>query len=135
MKLEVGMYVRTKWGYICKLININDFREPSMKYGVEANYLRDVMFIGDEDISKASHSLLSDDEEHCLIEVGDYVNGKRVEWIGYDLYRENEDKTLTGIGEKRILFNEFTKDSVKEKGIKSIVTKEQFERMQYRIGE
>ena len=125
--MKVGNYVRTKWGYICKIVNINEFREPSMKYGVEASYLKDIMFIGDEDIIKSSPNIID------LIEVGDYVNGKRVEWIGYDLYRENEDKTLTGIGEKRILFNEFTKDSVREKGIKSIVTKEQFEGMEYRI--
>ena len=40
-----------------------------MKYGVEANYLKDVMFIGDEDILKASHNIID------LTEVGDYVNG------------------------------------------------------------
>ena len=72
-ELSVGMYVRTKWGYICGLININDYREPTMKYGVEANYLRDVMFIGDEDIIKASHNIIE------LLEVGDYVNGYKVE--------------------------------------------------------
>lgn len=36
MKLEVGMYVRTKYGYICRIININDYREPNMKYGIGA---------------------------------------------------------------------------------------------------
>ena len=41
MKLEVGQFARLKSGYICKIININDFREPNMKYGVEANYLKD----------------------------------------------------------------------------------------------
>lgn len=45
MKLEVGQFVRLKSGYICKIININDFREPNMKYGVEANYLKDVMLM------------------------------------------------------------------------------------------
>ena len=82
-----------------------------------------------KDIIKYSPNIID------LIEVGDYVNGKRVEWIGYDLYRENEDKTLTGIGEKRILFNEFTKDSVRKKGIMTIVTHEQFEAMEYKVGE
>ena len=71
MKLELGMYVRTKWGYICKIININDFREPSMKYGVEANYLKDVMFIGDDDIVKASYNIID------ILEEGDYVNGRK----------------------------------------------------------
>ena len=71
-ELEVGMYVRTNGGYICKLININDFREPGMKYGIEANYLKDIVFIGDEDISKASYNIID------LIKVGDYVNGYKV---------------------------------------------------------
>ena len=45
MKIEVNDYVRTKWGYICKIININEFREPSMKYVVEANYLKNIKSI------------------------------------------------------------------------------------------
>lgn len=114
-KLEVGIYVRTKWGYICELININDFREPSMKYGVEANYLKDVMFIGDEDILKASHNIID------LIEVGDYVNGKEIEQIiNNELYFETSDMA--------------SKISFKEKDIKSIVTKEQMEQMAYKVG-
>ncbi len=112
MKLEVGMYVRTKWGYICKLININDFREPSFKYGVEANYLRDVMFIGDEDIAKASHNIID------LIEVGDYVNGERVEEIWKEV-------VLVGQECRPISFN----------NIKSIVTSQQFESMSYKRGD
>jgi hypothetical protein len=116
MKLEVGMYVRTKWGCICELININEFREPSMKYGVEANYLRDVMFIGDEDILKASDNIID------LIEVGDYVNGKLVvdkweepDWYGYFIKLEGE-KTIPTI-----------------RKIESVVTKEQFESMSYKV--
>ena len=58
MKLEIGMYVKTKNGYICKIININDYREPNMKYGIEANYLKDVMFIGDDDVVKASYNII-----------------------------------------------------------------------------
>ena len=111
MKVEPNMYVRTKWGYICKLININDFREPSMKYGVEANYLRDIMFIGDEDILKTSYNIID------LIEVGDYVNGFPV------IHKEN-DILKCGL---LVQFN--------ENEIKSIVTKEQFESMSYRMEE
>ena len=50
--MKIGDYVRTRWGYICKIININEFREPSMRYSVEASYLKDIVFIGDEEISK-----------------------------------------------------------------------------------
>ena len=112
-KLEVGIYVRTKWGYICKIININDFREPSMKYGVEASYLKDIMFIGDDDISKASHNIID------LIEAGDYVNGWKVLYwtdgtkIVDDGYATNLDKI----------------------DIKSIVTKEMFSSMEYKLGD
>lgn len=115
MNLEVGMYVKTKWGYICKIININDFREPSMKYGVEANYLRDVMFIGDEDILKASHNIID------LIEVGDIVvslNASNI--LEYNLL------TLSNIDELKDLWNI-------QGNIKSIVTKEQFENMKYSL--
>ena len=113
MKLEVGMYVRTKWGYICELININDFREPSMKYGVEANYLRDIMFIGDEDISKASNNIMN------LIEVGDYVNGEKVE----DVILDNKMS--------RIKTTECS--TYFEEDIKSIVTKQEFSQMEYKV--
>ena len=115
MEIEVGMYVRTKWGYICEIININEFREPSMKYGVEANYLRDVMFIGEEDILKASDNIIE------LIEVGDYVNGYKVDFVQNNeiVYNHNHPRQL----------NMFAKD------IKSIVTKEQFERCMYKVGE
>ena len=110
-KLEPNMYVRTKWGYICKIININDFREPSMKYGVEASYLKDIMFIGDDDILKASHNIID------LIEVGDYVNGYEVTSKDQFLGFGNHDWYM--------LDNE----------IKSIVTKEQFESMSYKVGD
>ena len=110
-KLEPNMYVRTKWGYICKIININDFREPSMKYGVEASYLKDIMFIGDDDISKASHNIID------IVQVGDYVNGYEVTSKDQFLGFGNHDWYM--------LDNE----------IKSIVTKEQFEQMAYKVGE
>ena len=127
-KLEPNMYVRTKWGYICKIININDFREPSMKYGVEASYLKDIMFIGDDDISKASHNIIN------LIEVGDYVNGSKVidisvigkdkeKWVWVEQMEDSDNK----YGDDYVGYN--------NDQIKSIVTKEQFESMEYRLEE
>ena len=107
-KLEPNMYVRTKWGYICKIININDFREPSMKYGVEASYLKDIMFIGDDDILKASHNIID------LIEVGDYVNG----YLVLNVLDFNDNTRILSL--ERIYDNKIT-----EEDIKSIVTKEQ----------
>ena len=116
MKLEVGMYVKTKNGYICKIININDYREPNMKYGIEANYLRDIMFIGDNDIAKASYNIID------ILEVGDYVNGVKViniddEWI---IMSNMQVPILKSIANGMI---------------KSVITYEQMEQMAYKVGE
>ena len=126
--MKVGDYVRLSDG-IHKIKHYEyrpDYENCHCMYLDDNDY---GLLFTNKDLIKLSPNIID------LIEVGDYVNGKRVEWIGYDLYRENEDKTLTGIGEKRILFNEFTKDSVREKGIMTIVTKEQFESMEYKVGE
>lgn len=122
MKLEVGQFARLKSGYICKIININDFREPNMKYGVEANYLKDVMFISDDDVIKASYNIID------ILEVGDYVNGFEVLRIDKecDLY----PKTLKCQYPNNIdYFNIFNED------IKSVITHEQMEQMKYKVGE
>ena len=115
-KLEPNMYVRTKWGYICKIININDYREPSMKYGVEASYLRDVMFIGDEDILKASYNITD------LISRFDLVNGYLVIC---KMYEDEKDKPtiIKCVGDYYF----------KEEDIKSVITHEQMEQMAYHI--
>ena len=122
-KLEPNMYVRTKCGYICKIININDFREPSMKYGVEASYLKDIMFIGDDDILKASHNIID------LIEVGDYVNGNKVIEI------EKNYKFIDGTIRDILWTDTKMQKAIWDETIKSIVTHEQMEQMAYKVGE
>lgn len=118
MKLEVGMYVRIKLenGYSCigKIININEFREPSMRYCVDIQK-NDYVFISKENIAKASFNPID------LIEVGDYVNGCKVHKIANCI-------TI-------ILDNEENISWVNPNDIKSIVTKEQFQKKEYRIGE
>ena len=120
MKLEVGQFVRLKSGYICKIININEFREPNMKYGVEANYLKDVMFIGDDDVVKASYNIID------LIKVGDYVNGYKVVDIIHN-NRKLEPSTMVycEYGNSHVGF--YNED------IKSVITKEQMEQMVYKV--
>ena len=119
IKLEVEMYVRIKnkagWCCIGKIYNINDFREPSMKYCIDIQG-DDFVFVAEDMIMKASHNIID------LIEVGDYVNGMRVDDIDIHskrLYREMR----------------YDYEIISEKEIKSIVTKEQFESMEYRLGE
>ena len=115
MKLEVGQFARLKSGYICKIININDFREPNMKYGVEANYLKDVMFIGDDDVVKASYNIIE------ILKEGDYVNECKV-----------IKNTLKDGGNIVIVQggNCFTNEE-----IKSVITHEQMEQMAYKVVE
>lgn len=128
MKLEVGMYARTKKGYICKIININDFREPSMKYGVEVNYLKDVMFIGDDDVVKASYNIID------ILEEGDFVNGSEVLDFEYKLIKGNDNFTNFAVVTENC-YLENTDSWIIEKNIKSIVTHEQMEQMAYKVGE
>lgn len=109
MKLEVGMYIRTKEGNIEKICSI----ENEHIYTNE-DYLS--WYPSYNTINKASHNIID------LIEVGDYVNGCRViavniaEIVGHYSYV------------KCINDNVF-----KENEIKSIVTKEMFESMQYEV--
>lgn len=73
----------------------------------------------DDYIIKSSPNIID------LIEVGDYVNGSYI----YSIVEENKNT-----GQPRVLFTE--EDGVLGSGeIKSIVTKEAFEQMEYRIGE
>ena len=122
MKLEVEQFARLKSGYICKIININDFREPNMKYGVEANYLKDVMFIGDDDVVKASYNIID------ILEKGDYVNGNKVDFTNNNNKLSYEDKCIgfyDGDGDITLF----------ENGIKSVITHEQMTQMAYKVGE
>ena len=116
MKLEVGQFARLKSGYICKIININNFREPNMKYGVEANYLKDIMFIGDDYVVKASYNIID------ILEKGDYVNGHRIEEIDFD-----DEEIFTD--------SEYYCGVVEFCNIKSVITHEQMEQMAYKVGD
>ena len=123
MKLEVGMYVRTKYlddeGYLLEpvIAKIKDMTDYSI-------YLDDFGDCKEEHIIKTSHNIID------LIEVGDYVDGYRVDYI------ENTNANNIFILQ-RIFCEEYEKDlyakSFKPSEIKSIVTKEQFEAMKYEI--
>ena len=126
MKLEVGMYVRTKSfkGFPSKIGKITK---------IEYN----------AGIDNETYIALDNDEEKCrrwtedwligkpsfnpvdLIEVGDYVNGSKVIEVDFDVEEEKYiriDKAQDGL--KTILRNN---------DIKSIVTKEQMEIMSYKV--
>ena len=108
MKLEVGMYVRTKEGNIEKICAI----EGKHIYTNE-DYLSWYNLCA---ISKASHNIID------LIEVGDYVNGHKITTINEMtpiVYAEDEQGYLIKI--------------IPKEDIETIVTKEQFETMAYKV--
>ena len=130
MKLEVGQFVRLKGGYICKIINVNDYREPNMKYGVEANYLKDVMFIGDDDIIKASYNIID------ILECGDIIK----------LFMEDDiDEEDTNIfeliainyndNEIGVFNSDFQIEFFPIENLRGVLTHEQMEQMAYKVGE
>jgi hypothetical protein len=117
MKLEVGMYVRTKYGYIAKITEANDRHiycdnAITKNWGEEFNILFSDAF---EEMVKASHNIID------LIEVGDYVNGVIVTTITPNKYIE--------------LDYGYNRKGCYEEDIKTIVTKERFEAMAYKVDE
>ena len=124
MKLEIGMYVRTKNGCICQILKTTYSkylsRNKELCYEVDRP-INVNMELYDQDIFKASHNRID------LIEVGDYVNGHRVLEIFKDRIKFGEDSLV--LARKSNYDNYYL--YIEE--IKSIVTKEQFESMSYKL--
>lgn len=117
-KLNIGDYVRTKRGQIGKLKKIED-----INCEIEFNGIwRDLIL--KENIIKSSPNIID------LIEVGDILYLEESDDIACMFFRDiylvkNEDNLLHII------------DDIKNKKCKiiSIVTKEQFESMEYKVGD
>ena len=110
--MKVGKYVRTKNGIIGKIeiknfIGYNDWIIDTLYYNDDEIIDDWTCGVKEYDILKSSPNIID------LIEVGDYVNGEKVTNINGILYVKN-------IG------------ALEEINIKSIVTKEQFEAMEYK---
>ena len=116
MKLEVGMYVKTKKGI------------HKINYFINNNYTQKFTYIDNKGVSnilendeiiKASHNIID------LIEVGDYVNGYPV----YEIieYPDNTRAIVIADDYKSIIWEE------SPQYIKSILTKEMFESMSYEV--
>jgi hypothetical protein len=134
MKLEENMYVRTNRGNIDKVLLVEYAEEKRQEYPnhPSKSYWRDKIFLSKErywrtsqNIIKASHNIID------LIEVGDYVNG----YIVLDIMKNNLGKTYIECGCKDEIAHNYVYDTFYEENIKSIVTKEQFEQMKYKVGE
>jgi hypothetical protein len=105
--MKVGNYVRTNDGYINKIKKVNQW-----------NVLVDARDLFGEEINIANNEIVKSSPNIIdLIEVGDYVNGCPV------LHKEN-NVLICGL----LLW-------YKEENIENVVTKEQFESMEYKVGE
>lgn len=127
MKLEVGQFVRFKdkrnITYIRKIREIpQDNRYASIYLDKEANYSKGLSL---KNIIKASYNIID------ILEVGDYVNGMEVTRISGTRYDKND---LHCYCEHNGNEN-WQQVMIPVKNIKSIVTKEQFEEMSYKIKE
>lgn len=116
MEIEVGEYVRTKNGEIHKIIEINNPNDELWTYYKFENNMGDYK----EKIVKHSKNIID------LVEVGDYVNGFYID----ELPRNPDYKILwhtSKYGDDDQAFE--------EKDIKSIVTHEMFESIEYKVEE
>ena len=136
-KIEPNMYVRTKAGMIAKIVSKEDVsgslhREEIVFILDNGNRLA----LHSKKVSKTSHNIID------LIEVGDYVNGYLIDYINLTC------KTPFLRSERPYRVDNTLYSTLKEKGrdynqplhfynedIKSIVTKQQFSSMEYRLGE
>ena len=126
MKLEIGKFIRTPYG-IRKIINItkdDGYGKPKVRVieldrHLNTPYKFDYIFYTDENVikkCKASYNIID------ILEKGDYVNG--VEIINID------DEWIT-MSDKQVPILK----SIANGMIKSIVTHEQMEQMEYKVGE
>ena len=146
MKLEEGMYVRTTYG-IGKIVNI--FFEKTGTFIETDNGLGDCTMATRGKLHKGIYIFEEDYKTFIdtnvkntiieLIEKGDYVNGEKV----IRIYEKGEcyDGSNYGLITKTIETENDNYETIPHNhlyvgySIKSIVTKEQFESMQYKVGE
>ena len=124
-KLAVGMYVRLNCNYALGIgktigeIDEDNFIKTKFKDGFECS-LPTYM------IKKASHNIVD------LIEVGDYVNGLRVEKSKYGKLYTSYTYMGGDIGLQQETYTTFLKD-YEEDDVYSILTREQFENIKYEV--
>lgn len=114
--IEVGEYVRTKYG-IAKVEKVEvDKPHKTIWYTVDKPQYY-CFLVREQEVFKSSKNIIG------LIKVGDYVNGEKVFNINNCLY-----------GGKQVIITELNKVYF-DNMIKSIVTKDQFEAIEYKVEE
>lgn len=127
MKLEVGMYIRTKDGIIDKVII--DYNGHCANPNCKHKHISCAKNYYDEDnVVKASYSIID------ILEKGDYVNGSEILDFKYEFIEENDNFTNFAVVTENC-YLENTDSWIIEKNIKSVITHEQMEQMAYKVGE
>lgn len=122
MKLEVGMYVRTKRGQIGKITTIGKDNVV-----IEFNRMwQDIIY--KENIIKSTFNIID------ILEEGDYVNGSEVLDFEYKIIKGHDNFTNFAVVTENC-YLENTDSWIMEKDIKSVITHEQMEQMAYKLGE
>lgn len=119
-EIKVGDFIRSNDGYIAKIIGIKKSKRDCDTYYCTDKIMANGFY---EHIKKHSPNIID------LIEEGDYVNGVEV----VDLDDGIHLKFANNVSFVDVGISTYTDGHVE--GIKSIVTKEQFEQMKYIVGE
>lgn len=113
-KIQVGDTIRLKNGIIAKVVNINEFREPSMKYAIDIEGFDDIVFIGDLNID----TVLYDKKE-----VQQISEEKIFECLNYVIDRWTDEKDTTGVNYTakciKELINLYQKEKEKNKELEN----------------
>nr|DAQ49115.1 MAG TPA: hypothetical protein [Caudoviricetes sp.] len=121
-KIEIGEYVRTKSGFVGKVIGRHGGYGLHYELDVDKEIQKGFMngIVHEDNIVKHSKNIID------LIECGDYVNGELVTGFGYEDVNGEKEKSI-------LVEGKYTKVSfaLLEWDIKTILTKEQMEANQY----
>lgn len=118
MELKEGMYIRTKDGFIDKVIN--DYKDSCNNPNCNCKHVScEHNYYDEKDIIKSSDNLID------LIEVRDYVNGDKVT---EEMIKMRDEQGVFGLPDKNKVF-------IDEIKVKNIVTKEMFDSVKYEVGE
>ena len=123
MKLEVGQFARLKSGYIVKVLNVKDnWIETDTKF-ITRTFPKDFV--------KASYNIID------ILEVGDYANGYYISKIWEkDEITHYVNETPIKRKEREIVIQAPSYGGIeilKNKNIKSVITHEQIEQMEYNV--
>ena len=127
MEIEVGEYVRNEDGYIWQIKKTKDLDNIFIDEDGKVKEIAGETVFGDDvivEITKHSRDIID------LIEVGDYVNGKKVKQIA--MFEGFPDYPKLIFTDKKYLI---PGETIENKDIKTIVTHEQFESIEYKVEE